>query len=117
MTRPNSKRIAMKNPVKEAIEVLATLPKIPEIKGSLKVWWIPQVPGKPYEVPVPDIKSACIVLDALTFYDWFQLANNIKPDFSNAGGLCIFDGEEWNDWEDDDGNDINHYDRFGNLES
>ena len=81
-------------------------------KGALQVWWIPQVPGKPFTVSVPDLKTASILLDALANYDLFQLANNIKPDYSNAGGLQIWDidadGEGnpgWVDWHDPETDD------------
>lgn len=69
-------------------------------QGDLKVWWIPQVPGRPFEVLVDSVKEAALLLDSLARYDIFQLAQKIKPDFSNAGGLVVFDEEEWIDWED-----------------
>jgi hypothetical protein len=81
-------------------------------KGDLKVWWIPQVPmNNPFEYPVKSPEEAAILCDALAKYDLFQHENNIKPDFSNAGGLVVYDldsdGEGkpgWVDWytEDDD---------------
>jgi hypothetical protein len=51
----------------------------------------------------------------LAAYDLFQLKNNIKPDYCNAGGVQIFDEEE-NDWvnweyetEDDYYDDVEKY--------
>lgn len=93
--------------------------------GDLKVWWIPQIPGKPFEVPVASLVEAKLLLDTLAYYDQFQLDNNIKPDYCNAGGLKFFDendkqqgqGDSWGewdgswcDWEDDDGNGIDEFD-------
>jgi len=75
-------------------------------KGDLRVWWIPQVPGKAFYVPVNSPQMAKKILDVLANYDLFQLKNNIKPDYSNVGGLHEFDGMEWGDWCDEDGNDI-----------
>ena len=72
-----------------------------------RVWWIPQVPGKPFHVGVDTIEKAIMILNVLADYDLFQLANNIKPDYSNVGGLEILEGGEWADYEDDEGNDIN----------
>lgn len=69
---------------------------------KLKVWWIPQVPMKPFEVPVKTLTEARLLLDALAEYDKFQLRNNIKPDYSNAGGLWILEEGEWVDWEPDE---------------
>jgi hypothetical protein len=42
----------------------------------------------------------------LAIYDLFQLEYKIKPDYSNAQGLEIFEDKEWVDWQDEDGNDI-----------
>ena len=71
---------------------------------KLRVWWIPQVPMEQFTVDVPDLKTAKIVLDALADYDLFQLKHNIKPDYSNVGGLSVWDesNQEWVDWEDEE---------------
>ena len=67
--------------------------------GDLKVWWIPQIPGKPFEVEVPTLDEGRRLCAVLAAYDLFQYRNRIKPDYSNAGGVVVFneDGE----WEDD----------------
>lgn len=75
---------------------------------ELRVWWVPQMPMKAFHVPVRDIREAHLILDALARYDTFQFENNIKPDYCNAGGLEEFEGGEWLEWEDEDGNDIDH---------
>ncbi len=75
-------------------------------EGDLQVWWIPQVPMKPFTHPVRSVDEGMQLLDALAKYDIFQLENNIKPDFANAGGLSVFEDGEWVDWCDEDGNDI-----------
>lgn len=75
-------------------------------KGQLRVWWIPQVPGKSFTVDVVNILEAKLLLKALADYDIFQFENRIKPDYCNAGGLKTWDGKEWEDWYDEDGNDI-----------
>jgi hypothetical protein len=84
---------------------------------DLQVWWIPQVPGKPFTVSVANLIEARLLLDALAEYDLFQLDNNIKPDYANAGGLTVFDEKDktagpdgsWVDWSDDDGDGIDAY--------
>lgn len=75
-------------------------------KGSLRVWWIPQIPGEPFEWPVKDLEQAAVLLDALAAYDDFQFAQRVKGDYSNTGGLQCFDGSEWCDWEDDECDDF-----------
>jgi hypothetical protein len=80
---------------------------------QLRVWWIPQVPMKQFHVPVESIKEAKKILSVLALYDIFQLENNIKPDFCNAGGLEVYeqdaDGEGnagWCEWYDEEGHSI-----------
>jgi hypothetical protein len=81
--------------------------------GDLRVWWIPQVPGKSFYVPVADLDEAIRVTEMLASYDAFQFEHRIKPDYSNAGGLQIFeaDAEEdggpgWVDWCSEEGDDL-----------
>lgn len=78
---------------------------IPKI-GQLQVWWIPQIPMKAFRVNVDSLKEAKLLLHTLADYDIFQFENNIKPDFSNAGGLQVYTEEGWEDWCDDEGRDI-----------
>jgi hypothetical protein len=85
--------------------------------GELRVWWIPQIPMKAFFVPVANVVEAKVLLDALAEYDKFQFENRIKPDYSNSGGLHVFDvnddhdGPEgsWYDWYDQEGEDLDHY--------
>lgn len=67
-----------------------------------KVWWIPQVPGKPFEVSVATIEEGARLLDVLANYDLFQFANRIKGDYANAGGLMVFEDSDWCDWMDEE---------------
>jgi len=80
-------------------------------EGDLKVWWIPQVPGKSFEVPVSSPEEAILIMDTLANYDLFQFKNNIKPDYCNMGGLNVFDEEgEWTTWyHEETGADIEEY--------
>lgn len=79
--------------------------------GDLQVWWIPQVPGKPFVVDVESAKEAKKLLDILADYDLFQYKQRIKPDYANAGGLNTWEpdgrgGWEWATWYSEDGRDI-----------
>jgi len=74
--------------------------------AHLLVWWIPQIPGKPFHVPVSTPAEAQKLLTVLADYDIFQLENNIKPDYCNAGGLEEFQNGEWAEWSDDNGDSI-----------
>ena len=70
------------------------------MEGDLKVWWIPQVPMEPFEYAVKTPMEGAILCDALALYDQFQFEQNVKPDYSNAGGLQVFEDGEWIDWYD-----------------
>lgn len=82
--------------------------------GDLRVWWIPQVPGKPFHVPVSSLKEAMKVMSVLADYDTFQLENRIKGDYCNMGGMEVLEESiddpsklEWCEWCDEDGYCIN----------
>lgn len=88
------------------------------INGQLRVYWIPQVPMKSFNILVKSLEEARLLLDVLAEYDIFQFNNRIKPDFCNAGGLQIWDdsldpdknGERWCDWYDEEtGMDFDEY--------
>ena len=78
--------------------------------NNLRVWWIPQVPGKPFHVPVESVEEGVKMMRVLADYDAFQFEHNIKPDYCNAGGLMMFDPEDdtdgpngsWTDWYDEE---------------
>jgi len=74
-----------------------------EIK--FRVWHIPQIPMKPFEVPVWDYHDGKRICEMLADYDDFQFKNNIKPDYANVNGVQYFDPEE-NDWLDVTDDDI-----------
>ncbi len=74
--------------------------------GALRVWHIPQVPGKPFRVDVATLREAVLLLRALADYDLFQLRHRIKPDYANAQGLEVFEDGEWCEWESPDGDEI-----------
>ena len=70
-------------------------------EGDLVVWWIPQVPMKAFEVPVQTIEEAKMLMDVLAAYDFFQYKMKVKPDYTNAGGLKVFEDGEWCEWENE----------------
>lgn len=60
-----------------------------------RVWWIPQVPMKAFYYEVPDLATGRLLEDALAMYDIFQLENNVKGDYANAGGIQVWEDGEW----------------------
>ncbi|AUV59094.1 superinfection exclusion protein [Escherichia phage vB_Eco_AL25] len=85
-------------------------------KNRLRVWHIPQVPGKAFYVEVDSVEEGVRIIDILANYDLFQYENNIKGDYCNVSGLQMYDEhitddemeemgltDRWVDWyyEDD----------------
>lgn len=68
---------------------------------QIKVWWIPQLPMKPFEVIVSSFTIAHVLLNTLANYDLFQFENRIKPDYSNMGGVQVFKDGQWEDFDGD----------------
>ena len=69
--------------------------------NKLRVWHMPQLGcDATLYVPVKTTEEGKKVMDLFACYDLFQLENNIKPDYSNASGIEIFNEEEqeWEDW-------------------
>lgn len=73
------------------------------MEKKLRVWWIPQIPMSSFYVDVSTVEEGVKIMDVLADYDAFQLENNVKPDYSNAGGLVQLDDDgEWLGWCDDE---------------
>jgi len=76
-------------------------------EGSLRVWWIPQVPSdNPFRVEVSTVNKAKLLVEVLGNYDAYQFENDIKPDYCNTGGLEVFEDGKWVEWEDEEGNNV-----------
>lgn len=63
-------------------------------EGQLRVWHMPQLPCPAFHVYVSTLKQAKLILETLAIYDLFQLKNKIKPDYSNAQGLEVYENME-----------------------
>ena len=79
--------------------------------GALRVWHIPQVPGKPFYVGVDTLQEAQRLLNVLANYELFQYKNKIKPYYCNAAGLERYEvnggsGKPgWWEWYDEETGD------------
>ena len=73
-------------------------------KMKFKVWWIPQIPMKRFEVDVDTVCAGRKLCAVLADYDRFQFNNNVKPDYCNAGGVVFshpqYEGGNWVDVPD-----------------
>lgn len=79
------------------------------VDGALRVWWIPQVPGSAFHVSVETVEEAQKLMAVLADYDMFQYENGIKPDYSNTGGLEVYDEGEWLEWYSEDGDSVDEW--------
>lgn len=67
------------------------------------------MPCEAFEVNVSSLEEGVKIMDMLADYDLFQFRHNIKPDYSNTGGIQVW-GEDsdgngtpgWEDWYDDE---------------
>lgn len=55
--------------------------------AKFRLWWVPQIPMTAFRFDVPDYATGKVLEEAIALYDLFQMEHNIKPDFSNAGGI------------------------------
>jgi hypothetical protein len=84
-------------------------------EGDLRVWYIPQIPGKPYEVDIPRragasdaayLQQAAFVIEAIIGLSIFEFENRIKPDYADMSGIARFEDGEWCDVEEDEYADL-----------
>lgn len=68
---------------------------------KFKIWYIHQVPGKPFECEVPDAKTGQLILDTIYDLALFQFENHMIPDYANSGGIVFLDEDgDWVDYEE-----------------
>ena len=69
--------------------------------AKFKVWYVPQVSMKAFEVECETAEQAQEALDLITNFSNFEFENNVKPDYSDAGGVVEWDEteQEWCDYE------------------
>ena len=54
---------------------------------------------KAFHVDIELIEDGIKIMETLARYDLFQYENNIKGDYSNAGGIEMVEDGEWVSWE------------------
>lgn len=75
---------------------------------AFRVWHVANIPGKPFHVEVESLSKAKLVLDTLGFYDLHLEATGVRGDYSNVGGIQVWEDGEWVDHEDYDGEADEH---------
>lgn len=72
--------------------------------NKLRVWWVPNPPQRAFHTEVADIDEAIRVLTLLAEYDLYL---GEKLVYANAGGLEVLNEDnEWEEWHNDDEEDI-----------
>lgn len=67
------------------------------------MWWISPVPGPPLFLEFGTKEEAAAALHALAMYDDYQISQGYADDsLSNAGGLQVWEDNDWEDVEEDD---------------
>jgi hypothetical protein len=93
-------------------------PAIEELEeGRLRLWHVPQIPGKAFYVEVKNVDEAKKLLVTLAEYDLFQFKNKIKPDYANASGLEVVREGEWYEWCSNDEDPVYHSDIWDLIRS
>jgi len=67
------------------------------------------MPCPAFYVPVDSPEHALTIISLLADYDDFQYRNYIKPDYSSAAGLEVYEDGEWVTWYDDEGRDFDEW--------
>lgn len=75
--------------------------------NKFRVWWVPRVHMASFFYNTDSLSEALHMADMLAKYDLFQYENNVKPDYSNTGGVQMWD-EENQDWFDLDDYEIEY---------
>ena len=75
--------------------------------GDIRVWYIPQVPGKPFLAKVESFAEGKKILDVLASFSLFEYQNKIKLDYSEAWGIERYEkdgdgGYDWYEMEDEE---------------
>lgn len=74
-----------------------------------RVYWVAQIPGKPFYVSVASVAEGVKIMNVLAAYDGHQFEQKVKPDYANTGGLEVFDPNDteenpygsWVNWFDE----------------
>ena len=69
-----------------------------------RAWYVAKMPMKAFTVETTNAIDAEKILDVLEDFSLFEIQNNVKPDYAEAGGIDIWDEEyqEWTDYHPED---------------
>ncbi len=67
---------------------------------KLRIWWIPALPGEPFERDVETVKEGHALLNTLVVYTRYLEGRGVLPDYgADAGGLMALEDGHWYDAE------------------
>ena len=67
-----------------------------------RVVHLPQVPCKPFIAPARTFDEAVAISETLGLQHLFLYEGNFIPDYSNVIAIQVWDGEEWEDMDEDE---------------
>lgn len=70
--------------------------------SEFRMWYIPQIPMPPFTREFDTAREAQAALDLIFAFSFFEFENRVKPDYTDAGGIEIWDEDaaEWGDYDD-----------------
>lgn len=73
------------------------------IPSKFRIYYIHQVPGKPFVIDVPDAETGQAILDVISDLMLNLYETNQIPDYANTGGVEYLDWD--GDWAEYDAED------------
>jgi len=73
-------------------------------KGDLRVWWSSYLPIREGDLETYSVKNLNAAKEQIDFLSHRDLRDKFVTD--NVGGLEIFNGDDWEEWSNEDGENI-----------
>ena len=73
-------------------------------KGDLRVWWSSHLPIRKGDLETYAVKSLKEAKEQIDFLSHRDLKNEFITD--NVGGLETFNGDDWEEWANEEGDNI-----------
>lgn len=75
---------------------------MPKTQERFRAVYVPQVPMKGIVIEAPSLEKAVYALESMIALSVFEYDNNVKPDYSDMAVIERWDGDEWEDVDEDE---------------
>lgn len=81
--------------------------------SKLKVWYIPQVPMRSFEINVHSPEEALDLMELISEFSCVMFENKLRPDYTDCCGLITYchNYDEWVEWYNEDDFDVFEYEQ------